>query len=215
MKDSSLSALNSLKGKLEKQAAEKAAAEAKRKEIQRKKEALANQFSNAMKELGVQKTDLGKGRYEHPAPKPAPVPTQRILSDKQVLIDSMSDEIGIEHLLDSDERLSYHNPSVGTNIPKLLYSGKWSIKGTLDLHGATADEARIELVAFLNEERKAGHRAVRIIHGKGHGSVDRKPVLKEKVPVWLVQRKEVLAFVQAPEHDGGSGALLVLLAPND
>lgn len=69
------------------------------------------------------------------------------------------------------------------------------------------------LVEFLNEERKAGHRAVRIIHGQGFGSAGRKPVLKEKVPVWLAQRKEVLAFVQAPPYDGGAGAVYVLLAP--
>ena len=79
-------------------------------------------------------------------------------------------------------------------------------------HGPS-EEARLLLVEFLNEERKAGHRAVRIIHGQGFGSAGRKPVLKEKVPVWLAQRKEVLAFVQAPPYDGGAGAVYVLLAP--
>uniref|UniRef100_UPI00192A2D03 Smr/MutS family protein n=1 Tax=Escherichia coli TaxID=562 RepID=UPI00192A2D03 len=55
-------------------------------------------------------------------------------------------------------------------------------------------------------------RCVRIIHGKGHGSPGKKPVLKSRVRRWLVQKNEVLAFVQARASDGGAGALIVLLA---
>jgi len=36
-------------------------------------------------------------------------------------------------------------------------------------------------------------------------------VLKHRVHGWLVQKKEVLAFVQAKPADGGAGALVVLL----
>jgi DNA-nicking Smr family endonuclease len=53
---------------------------------------------------------------------------------------------------------------------------------------------------------------VRIIHGKGHGSPGKEPVLKSRVRRWLVQKNEVLAFVQARASDGGAGALIVLLA---
>jgi DNA-nicking Smr family endonuclease len=52
---------------------------------------------------------------------------------------------------------------------------------------------------------------VRIIHGKGLGSVNKEPVLKQKVRNWLVQKEEVIAFCQAKASDGGSGALVVLL----
>jgi DNA-nicking Smr family endonuclease len=38
-------------------------------------------------------------------------------------------------------------------------------------------------------------------------------VLKGKVRNWLVQKNEVLAFVQARPMDGGAGALVVLLQP--
>jgi DNA-nicking Smr family endonuclease len=55
---------------------------------------------------------------------------------------------------------------------------------------------------------------VRIIHGKGLGSVARQPVLKAKVFGWLIQKDEVLALCQARAHDGGSGALIVLLRPS-
>jgi DNA-nicking Smr family endonuclease len=52
---------------------------------------------------------------------------------------------------------------------------------------------------------------VRIIHGKGHGSHQRKPVLKGKVDHWLRQRRDVLAFCSARQADGGTGAVYVLL----
>ena len=54
---------------------------------------------------------------------------------------------------------------------------------------------------------------MRIIHGKGLGSPGRAPVLKGRVQAWLVQKREVLAFVQAKPADGGAGALVVLLQP--
>ncbi|MNN75329.1 putative DNA endonuclease SmrA [compost metagenome] len=56
-----------------------------------------------------------------------------------------------------------------------------------------------------------GVRCVRVIHGKGIGSPDKLPVLKGKVRSWLVQKEEVIAFVQARESLGGAGALMVLL----
>jgi hypothetical protein len=36
-------------------------------------------------------------------------------------------------------------------------------------------------------------------------------VLKGKVRTWLVQKQEVIAFVQARASEGGNGALIVLL----
>jgi len=28
---------------------------------------------------------------------------------------------------------------------------------------------------------------------------------------WLIQKNEVIAYVEAPKHDGGSGAIIVLI----
>ncbi|NBU89400.1 MAG: ATP-dependent Clp protease adapter ClpS [Betaproteobacteria bacterium] len=47
------------------------------------------------------------------------------------------------------------------------------------------------------------------MHGKGLGSPGKTPVLKAKVQRWLVQKNEVLAFVQAKGPEGGAGALVV------
>jgi hypothetical protein len=54
---------------------------------------------------------------------------------------------------------------------------------------------------------------VRVVHGKGLGSPGKTPVLKGKVQSWLIQKNEVLAFVQARGDEGGAGALVVLLKP--
>ena len=78
-------------------------------------------------------------------------------------------------------------------------------------HGLRVDQAREALGQFLRDAGKRGFRCVRIIHGKGLGSLNRKPVLKIKVRNWLVQKEEVIAFCQARAADGGSGALMVLL----
>jgi DNA-nicking Smr family endonuclease len=56
---------------------------------------------------------------------------------------------------------------------------------------------------------------VRVVHGKGHGSPGREPVLKAKVKSWLVQHQDVLAFTHARPADGGHGALIVLLKPGE
>ena len=75
----------------------------------------------------------------------------------------------------------------------------------------TAAEAHGLLVEFLHQCIRRGRRCVRIIHGKGLRSKNREPVLKTKVANWLIQRDEVLAFCQARQVDGGSGAVVVLL----
>ncbi len=75
------------------------------------------------------------------------------------------------------------------------------------------DEAREALAEFIRESVKRGLRCLRVIHGKGLGSIGREPVLKGKVRAWLVQKYEVIAFCQARPHDGGAGAVLVLLQP--
>jgi DNA-nicking Smr family endonuclease len=51
------------------------------------------------------------------------------------------------------------------------------------------------------------------VHGKGLGSPGKTPVLKGKVQNWLMQKDEVLAFVQARADEGGAGAVVLLLRP--
>ncbi len=146
------------------------------------------------------------------APRPEPTPLQRERDEQEALAATLSDEIDVERYLDTDEELSYRASHIGPEVVPRLRRGNWKISAQLDLHGLRRDEAREALVAFLDDCKRRNNRCVRVIHGKGLGSVNREPVLKGKVRKWLVQRADVLAFCQAPVHDGGGGALLVLLA---
>lgn len=138
---------------------------------------------------------------------------QRQMDEASVMQEAISDEFDVDSLLDTDEALSYRRPGMGLDIPRQLRRGRWSLQGQLDLHGLRSDEARVALSQFLREAHKVGWRCVRVVHGKGLGSPGKTPVLKGKVQRWLVQKNEVLAFVQARASDGGAGALIVLLAP--
>ena len=147
-----------------------------------------------------------------PAP-PAPTPLQRERDAAAALQESLSDEVDVTTLLDTDEHLSFRRPGVGMDVVHKLRKGKWSIQRQIDLHGLRSYEARDALGSFVREAHKHGIRCVRVVHGKGLGSPGKAPVLKDKVHRWLVQKAEVVAFVQAQPAQGGAGALLVLLQP--
>ena len=147
-----------------------------------------------------------------PTPIP-PLPMQHWLDEERVLRESISDDFDVSTLLDTDDQLSFRRPGIGVEITRRLRSGHWSIQRQLDLHGLRTDEAREALGQFIRHAHKTGLRCVRVVHGKGLGSPGKTPVLKGRVQRWLVQKKEVLAFVQARPMDGGAGALLVLLQP--
>jgi DNA-nicking Smr family endonuclease len=142
-----------------------------------------------------------------------PTVMQCELDEQAALQESLSDEFDVGTLLDVDEQMSFLRPGLGVDIPRKLRRGDWAIQRQLDLHGLRVEDARERLGAFIREANQQGLRCVRIIHGKGLGSPGKAPVLKRRVYNWLVQKIEVLAFVQAKPADGGAGALVVLLAP--
>lgn len=145
--------------------------------------------------------------------QPPPLPVQHWLDEERVLLESISDDFDVSTLLDTDDQLSFRRPGIGVEVTRRLRSGHWSIQRQLDLHGLRVDEAREALGDFIRHAHKTGMRCVRVVHGKGLGSPGKSPVLKSRVQRWLVQKNEVLAFVQARPMDGGAGALVVLLQP--
>lgn len=152
-----------------------------------------------------------RDKVEHSRAPLLPVPLQRDADEREALLASMSDQIDVERLLDSDETLSYRRDGIAPEVLRKLRRGRWVVQAQLDLHGYRTDEAREAVAEFLRDCVQRDKRCVRIIHGKGLGSVNKEPVLKLKVRRWLQQREEVLAYCQAPAHDGGAGALLILL----
>ncbi|MDP1657698.1 MAG: Smr/MutS family protein [Hylemonella sp.] len=145
--------------------------------------------------------------------QPKPIPVQRERDEQAVLVEAISDEFDVSTLLDADEHMSFRCPGIGPDVTRKLRRGDWAIQREIDLHGLRTDEARGALGQFIRDARKHGIRCVRVVHGKGLGSPGKTPVLKSRVHSWLVQKKEVLAFVQAKPAEGGAGALVVLLQP--
>jgi DNA-nicking Smr family endonuclease len=206
----SLAALGDLRDALRDRERERAEAKARERAEHARLERERNVFRAAVGDAAPLRPS---GRLD-PAPLPVPPVARQFERDEsRALAESISDEIDIERLLDTDENLSYRRPGVGTDVPRRLRRGDWVIQKQLDLHGLRVDEAREVLTDFLAECIKREIRCVRIVHGKGLGSVNKEPVLKGKVLKWLTQRTEVLAFCQAGPNDGGSGALVALLKP--
>ena len=182
------------------QTAREAAAVAARRAI--------NEFRHAVGDV----TPLPTTDRFTPAPEyPLPLPFKRWEDDKAVLRESLSDEYGADWLIETDETLSYRRNGLGQDVVRNLRRGQWVVGSQIDLHGCRVDEAREALSEFLRDCVKREVRCVRVIHGKGLGSKNRTPVLKEKVRRWLVQKEQVLAFVEARDVDGGAGVVLVLL----
>jgi len=154
-----------------------------------------------------------KGRIAPRAVAVEPLPVQRLRDEASVMREALSDDFDVETLLHTDDLLSYRLPGLGSDVVRKLREGRWSIQRQIDLHGLRTDEAREALGLFVRESHQLGLRCVRVVHGKGLGSPGRAPVLKGRVLRWLVQKSEVMAFVQARPAEGGAGALVVLLQP--
>jgi len=197
---------------LQKALKKKQEAERREEEERRRREQEARREANLFRESVGDVVPLDAGNRVVPAtPKPAPIPRQRIADNKAALQQSISDEFNVDTLLETDADLSYRRDGITQDVVRRLRRGHWIIQDELDLHGQRREEARELLSEFLRRCILREFRCVRIVHGKGLGSVNQEPVLKKRVHGWLSQREEVMAFVQAKGVDGGSGALLVLL----
>ena len=207
-----LSDLKRLKIEIERQARLRAEQEAARLEAQRLAQAQQQLFARS---VGPVRPLASKHRQNKPAAgaRPEPLPVQHRLDEQAVMREALSDDFDVETLLDTDEALSYRRPGLGPDVVRKLRRGGWRLQGQIDLHGLRREDARQALADFIREAHKNGWRCVRVVHGKGLGSPGKTPVLKGRVQSWLVQKKEVLAFVQARPAEGGAGALVVLLAP--
>lgn len=144
-------------------------------------------------------------------PTPAPLPRKREEDEREVLREAIESPLTFEDRLDMGDEAAYLRVGLPRRVLTDLRRGRWVVQGELDLHGLTRDEAIASLAQFIALALQQGRRCLRVIHGKGHGSPGRLPVLKHLSRGWLAQREDILAFCQARPHDGGDGALLVLL----
>lgn len=152
-------------------------------------------------------------RHDHlllDKPKPAPRARRQRLDDDELRGETFSDMFAPD-TVGNEEYLEYRGPGIQHKLFSRLRTGRVHLEAELDLHGMTLAKAEPVLSRFLELCQQEQIRCVRIIHGKGLGSRDNKPVLKSKLNFWLRQSDKVLAFCSATMEDGGTGALYVLL----
>ena len=211
-KITSLADLKSVKKAIDAQAAARVAEDLARKEAERKRKAEQEIFATF---VGRVQPLPQKNAVKPHAKQPSPIPLQQKLDDMAVMRESLSDEWDTSSLLEVDEHLSFRRPGIGPDVVRKLRKGEWAVQAHVDLHNLRTEDARDALGQFIRESHKHGLRCVRVVHGKGLNSPGKVPVLKNKVHSWLIQKNQVLAFVQATPAHGGAGALVVLLQPVD
>ncbi len=113
--------------------------------------------------------------------------------------------------LETGDEIQYRAPGIQNQHFRKLRRGQFSIQDELDLHGYTIEQAKDILQNFITKSKSSGFRCVRIIHGKGKGSRDGRPRLKNYVSRWLRLHKHILAYCSARPADGGTGAVYVLI----
>jgi len=206
----SLEALGQLRAALKTEAARRERTRLAERQRVREAEEAANVFRH---EVGAVQPLKAPPRIQLDKSPPVPLPLQTQRDEAAVLAEAISDDYDPEMLLDVDESISFCRPGVRGDVVRKLRRGTWIVQAQIDLHGMRREEARDALADFLRAAVKSGLRCIRVIHGKGLGSINKEPVLKGKVRAWLVQKEEVIAFCQARPHDGGAGAVVVLLQP--
>lgn len=157
-----------------------------------------------------------RGRVVGGAAPPPSAPRRR-LDDEAEAYAELADLVegaGTFDISATDEYVEGLAAGIDKRLLRKLRAGDYAVQAHLDLHGLTADEARVEVEKFLVAARHDGRRCVLIIHGRGHNSKEGIPVLKERLKVWLARGRigrGVLAFCTARPADGGAGAVYVLL----
>ncbi len=127
-------------------------------------------------------------------PKPRTVKTKR--AQPQIELNQahaehpFSDQF--EPHFEDDGPTRYTREDVSRFELKKLRRGDYVPELFLDLHGLTQEQAKQELAALLRACVKEHFNCACISHGIG------KHILKRKVPHWLCQHPDVMAFHQAP-----------------
>ena len=139
-----------------------------------------------------------------------PIASQKHADEKLVMQELLAEDDETSSFLSGDE-LTFLRDGYPIQLLKKLRRGHYSIQEELDLHGFYADEAKQEVHAFINECAQYNIPTVRIVHGKGLHSPDKKPVLKNLILGWLKKNQFIIAVCSTPVNDGGTGAIYALI----
>jgi DNA-nicking Smr family endonuclease len=151
-----------------------------------------------------------------PGPQPLSIAPARLDPDLEAYDELRALVSGVApfDIADTDEFIEGHVRGLDPHVVRRLKRGELALQAHVDLHGLLKEEAKTELESFLAKSRQQGRRCVLVVHGRGLHSKDQVPVLKEALKRWMRTdrfARHVLAFSTARPHDGGAGAIYVLL----
>ena len=122
----------------------------------------------------------------------------------------------VREFVKPDDFIEYKVEGVQPEVLSNLRNGLYVPANELDLHHKTILEARQLIWKLLERttesiaESNWQARTVRIVHGRGIRS-NPPAIMKSFVRECLAMYPHVLAYVTAPRHLGGTGAMFVLL----
>jgi DNA-nicking Smr family endonuclease len=169
-------------------------------------------YHNAMSDV-TPLGDSNKLARQQIQPKPFPVQQDDASLVMRELDGLVQGEVPFD-FADTDEFIEASTAGLDHHIVKKLKRGDYSYQAHLDLHGLNREQARASVADFIRKSHREGKRCLLIVHGRGLGSKDNIPVLKNKLAAWLTRGaigRRVLAFTSAKPYDGGTGAVYVLL----
>jgi len=151
-----------------------------------------------------------------PGPQPLSIAPARLDPDLEAYDELRALVTGVApfDIADTDEFIEGHVRGLDPHVVRRLKRGELALQAHVDLQGLLKEEAKTELESFLAKSRQQGRRCVLVVHGRGLHSKDQVPVLKEALKRWMRTdrfARHVLAFSTARPHDGGAGAVYVLL----
>ena len=142
-------------------------------------------------------------------------PRRVIRAPESTLADTSAEPETLQVERGANGIITGRRPSAHASILHALEDPRLEVEAEVDLHGLTSREAGREVRRFVRECQTRGKRSVCVIVGKGLHSPGGKGTLRDHV-VSVLSRgpasRFILGFRTAPQHLGGSGALVVRLA---
>jgi DNA mismatch repair protein MutS2 len=121
----------------------------------------------------------------------------------KIQVGSMQMQVAFRDI--EDVQPQANNPNLSTSVLDIQYSKATSVKNELHLRGKTVSETLEEADKYLDDALLAGLPVVRIIHGKGTGT------LRKAIHDFLGEHPLVTDFRLAARNEGAEGATVVTL----
>jgi DNA-nicking Smr family endonuclease len=163
---------------------------------------------------GVQRASWRRGPHRSSKPVPASVVDDPDMEAKRLMQAAVAGTYPME-ILDHPEYIEGWIGVDGKRFLPKLRNGFYSIQGQIDLHGLSREEAQKEVEEYIIRMSRFHSCCIKIIHGRGINSPTDRATLKEALQQLLSTRKmsrHVVAYASAQVHDGGVGAVYVLLS---